>query len=134
MLVEYEGGMKFVVHHRGLELTSDQPIDGGGADSAMTPVEIFVASLATCVGVYAVTFARRHEIAVEGLEIEVQHTMANAPRRLASLNVTVVLPGAVSEEHRKAVQRAAESCVIHNTLSHPPQTRIAVKSKGTAPG
>jgi uncharacterized OsmC-like protein len=35
-----------VVH--GYRISVDQPTDSGGNDSALTPVELFVASLATC--------------------------------------------------------------------------------------
>ena len=38
---------------RGHRIVVDQPADAGGDDSAPTPVELFVASLATCVAYYA---------------------------------------------------------------------------------
>ena len=54
MIVEYAGGMTFVARHRGLEAVSDQPEKGGGRNAAMTPTELFVASLGMGVAVYVV--------------------------------------------------------------------------------
>jgi putative redox protein len=126
MYVEYAGGMKFIVHHRDLELVTDQPADQGGDNTAMTPAEVFIASLGACIGVYVVTFAKRHGIVVEGLRIEVDHTVVEGPRRAGRVAVQVKLPQPVNAEQKAALQRAAETCFVHNTLRHPPQMEITV--------
>jgi hypothetical protein len=46
-------GDRFAIDARGHTITVDQPADVGGADTAPTPTELFVASLAGCVGFYA---------------------------------------------------------------------------------
>jgi len=124
--VDYVGGMKFVVHHRDLELVTDQPADQGGENTALTPAEIFIASLGACVGVYIVAFARRHDIAVEGLRIEVGYDVVEGPRRAGRVGLQVKLPQPVSPADRAALQRAAETCFVHNSLRHPPQVEITV--------
>jgi uncharacterized OsmC-like protein len=124
MLVEYAGGMKFVTHHRGLEVASDQPESGGGENTALTPTELFVAALPMCVGVYLVPFARRHGIAVEGLKIEAEYEIADHPRRVGRIGVRIRMPGPLDERQRAALQRCAEQCLVHNTLHNPPEVSI----------
>jgi uncharacterized OsmC-like protein len=126
MYVEYAGGMKFVVHHRDLALVTDQPLDQGGENTAMTPAEVFIASLGACVGVYVVAFAKRHDIALEGMRIEIAYDVVEGPRRAGHVKVEVRLPEPVSAEHRAALQRAAETCFVHNSLRHPPEVEITV--------
>lgn len=126
MIVEYAGGMKLIAHHRDLELVSDQPQDGGGQNAAMTPTEIFVASLPMCVAVYVLHFAKRHDIPVEGMKIEADHHMADDPRRVAAIRVTVKMPQPVTPQHQAALQRTAEQCVVHNSLTTPPDVAISV--------
>ena len=126
MIVEYAGGMKLVARHRGFEMVSDQPTSGGGEGTAMTPTEVFVASLAMCVGVFVLYFAKRHGIPVEGMRIETDWQMAEGPRRVGAIQVAVTMPQAVSAQHRSALQRAAEQCVVHNTLHHEPKVSISV--------
>ncbi len=57
MIIEYAGGRKLIARHRDLQVLSDQPESGGGENTAMTPTELFIASLALCVGAFVVYFA-----------------------------------------------------------------------------
>src|SRR6266540_5083244 len=65
-------GDAFEIEVRGHHLTVDQPVDAGGADLGPTPTELFAASLAACVGFYAVRFLRRHGLRSEEHTSELQ--------------------------------------------------------------
>jgi uncharacterized OsmC-like protein len=51
-------------HHEGSPggevVLTDQPTTAGGEDAAMTPVELLVASLGSCVAFYAGRYLARH--------------------------------------------------------------------------
>ncbi len=126
MRVEYLGGRKLVAHHRGHAVVTDQVVEQGGDDSAVTPAEMFIASMATCPMVYVLAFAERHSITVEGLTADVDYEIVDNPRRVGRMTIRIHLPAPVSEEHRAALQRAAEQCLVHNTLLHPPQVEMSV--------
>ena len=126
IVVEYAGGMKLVAHYRGLEAVSDQPKEDGGGNAALTPTQLMVASLGMCVGVFLLYFAKRHEIAVEGMRIETEYEMVDGPRRVGKMQVRVKMPGELSERERATLQRVAEQCVVHNTLQHPPEIEVSV--------
>jgi len=126
MMIEYDGGMKFVARHRGLELVSDQPEDGGGENTALNPTEIFVASLGMCIGVYVVGFAKRHDIPVAGLTIEVEYQYAEDPRRISAISVRAKMPEPVAGRPLAALQRVAEHCLVHRTLLAVPKITIEV--------
>jgi len=105
MIVEYAGGMRFVARHRGLEVMSDEPADEGGQNTAMTPAELFVASLGMCVAVYVVGFAVRHSIAVQGLSVEVDYQIAEAPRRVGQIRRAAELRSPAAGEGEVASAR-----------------------------
>lgn len=126
IVVEYAGGMKLVAHHRGLEVVSDQPEKDGGGNTAVTPTELLVTSLGMCVGVFVLYFAKRHEIAVEGMRIETDYEMVEGPRRVGKMQVRVKMPGELGDQERATLQRVAEQCVVHNTLQHPPEIDVSV--------
>jgi len=126
MIIEYAGGMRLIARHRGLEMVTDQPKDGGGEDTAMTPTELFVASLGSCAAVYVLYFAKRHEVPVEGMTIEVDYTYAEKPRRVGSVDIRIKLPAPVPEHQRAALLRSAEQCLVHNSLRQPPQVTISL--------
>jgi uncharacterized OsmC-like protein len=126
MLIEYAGGMKLVAHHRGFQVVTDQTEKDGGDDTAMTPTELFIAALGTCSGVYALNFAKRHNIPVAGMKIEADYTYAERPRRVGSVRIRISLPQPVAEQLRVGLQRAAEQCLVHNSLRQPPEVSISV--------
>jgi len=124
MTIEYAGGLKLVAHRRGHAVVTDQPESDGGENTAMTPTELFIASLATCAGFYVVTFAGRHDVPMEGMTIGVSYTYADRPRRIGSVDIRVKLPQPVDDHLRTSIQRAAEQCLVHNSLRQPPEVTI----------
>ncbi|MFI8091021.1 OsmC family protein [Streptomyces sp. NPDC086080] len=60
-------GDAFGIRVRGHTLTVDQPLSDGGKDTAPTPVELFVAAVASCAAHYAGRFLDRHGVSRDGL-------------------------------------------------------------------
>ena len=56
---------------RGHRIMADRPSEAGGEDSAATPTELFVASLATCAAFYAGRYLTRHGYSRDGLGVSV---------------------------------------------------------------
>src|SRR5579871_1665445 len=56
VLVNHLGDVQFEVKARNHVLYCDQPAENGGYDEGMTPPELFLASLGTCAGFYAVQY------------------------------------------------------------------------------
>ena len=102
----------------------DLPIEAGGSDSAPTPTELFVASLASCVAFYAWRYLARHSLPTEGLSVEAPFTMAERPARVGQINVLIDLPTGVPDDRRAALLAAASHCTVHNTLEDPPEVSI----------
>ena len=127
MKVTYDGGMKFTGKVRGHEIVIDQPKEGGGSDLGPTPPELFVASLASCVGVYAAFYCNTHEISIEGMELDVEWEKAERPTRVGKVAVSITIPGGVPQEMRERVVTAAKHCLIHNTLENHPEVIVELK-------
>jgi uncharacterized OsmC-like protein len=126
MLIEYAGKMKLIARHRGLEAMMDQRVEDGGENAAMTPTELFVASIGACAGVYLLYFARRHNIPVDGMQIEVDYTYADRPRRVASVDIRIQMPQPVPPQQHAALLRAAEQCLVHSSLRQPPRVTVSL--------
>lgn len=117
--IQHLGGVKFEATARGHRVLCDQSAGNGGTDSGMTPPEFLMAALGTCAGYYAAEYLKLHSIQCEGLEISISAEKAKAPARLGSFTIDVFAPG-VGPEHEAGLRRAAEACLIHNTLTHIP--------------
>jgi uncharacterized OsmC-like protein len=128
--VEHDGGDRFRSLVRGHTIVTDQPVADGGTDSGPTPVELFVASLTSCVAHYARRYLARHDIDPAGLAVEADWTMAtDRPARIASIDVRVIAPPALPAEREAALLAMASHCTVHNTLDQPPRVTIGLRAE-----
>jgi putative redox protein len=127
LTVVYGGGKRFEAIARNHRVISDQPLDDDGTDRGMTPPELFLASLGTCIGYYAAEYLNARDLPTNGLEVKVTGLKGGKPVRIATINVNVIAPGADSDDrHREGLRRAVERCLIHNTLVALPHMEIKV--------
>lgn len=125
MSVRYEGGERYEITVRDHSIVVDQPADVGGADSAPTPTELFVASLASCVAFYAGRYLTRHSLSREGLAVTLAYEMAtDRPARVTSIHLTVRVPQSLPANRWPALQAVVEHCTVHNSLTNPPHIWI----------
>lgn len=124
--VRCEPGDRFAVTVREHVIHVDQPVEDGGADSAPTPLELFLASLASCVAHYARRYLRRHDLPEEGLAVDARWHLAKAPARVGSIDISLTLPEGVPPERREALLAVASHCTVHNSIMHTPDIRVAL--------
>lgn len=119
-IVTNEGGLRFTSEIRGHTVATDQPARAGGADEAVTPLELLGASLGSCIALYAHQFCAARGLSPAGLRVEVRTQTAKAPARIARFDVSVIVPDDVPPEYLPALERAVRACPVHNTLAHAP--------------
>jgi len=122
--VTYAGGEAYAVGVRQHVLLVDQQSDLGGDDSAATPTELFVASLAACVAFYAGRYLSRHGLPRDDLRVTAEFTMAaDRPARVGEIRLHVSAPG-VPEQRRAGLLAVASHCTVHNSLQQPPEITV----------
>jgi putative redox protein len=131
-IVEYLGGAKFEVEARGHRIVCDQPVENSGGNSGMTPPEFLLASLGTCAGYYAAEYLRARSLPAAGLRVEVKAEKSLRPARLSAFRIAISVPGLEDERHRQGVLRAAQACLVHNTLLHTPAVEVALAQPAEA--
>jgi putative redox protein len=123
--VSYLGGESYAVATRGHALLTDQPAATGGADTAMTPTELFVASLGSCVAFYAGRYLSRHGLNRDGLHVTAVFTTAtDRPARVGTVRLAIQVPGGLPPGRRAALLAVAAHCTVHNTLRQAPDIAI----------
>lgn len=126
LTVSYLGDVQFEAETRGHKIVCDQPAENGGADEGMTPPEFLLASLATCAGFYAAQYLNSRKLPSEGLKIRVTCDKVLGPARLDNFLVTIDCPAALSDKDKEGVHRAAEKCLVKNTMLIPPSMTVVV--------
>ena len=133
LVVRSLGGDRYAVEVRGHELIVDQPADTGGTDVGPTPVELFVASLASCVAHYAGGYLARHHICRDGLRVDTTWQMAqDRPARVASIALRITPPSALPPGRLPALLAVARACTVHNSLERVPDVSIEVADEAVA--
>jgi putative redox protein len=126
MTVRYDSGDRFAIDIRDHEVVVDQPPEMHGDDLGPTPTELFIASLASCVGFYARRYLARHHLDADGLAVEVGYEMASKPARVGKVTLRIVVPAGVPELRRDALLAMASHCTVHNTLTLPPEVHVTL--------
>jgi len=128
MDVRFVAGEAYEVTVRGHRLVVDQPAEAGGQDSAPTPTELFVASLATCVAFYAGRYLTRHGYGRDDLAVSVGYEMAgDRPARVGAIRLTLRVPAGLPPERWAALRAVVSHCTVHNSLASPPPVTIDLR-------
>jgi len=121
----YVSGDRFTIQVRGHRLVVDQPMADGGEDAGPTPTELFVASLAACVGFYAERFLRRHGLPTDRLRVDCHATMGtDRPARLAAITLRMEGLPELPENRRNSLRAVVEHCTVHNSIRQAPRIEI----------
>jgi uncharacterized OsmC-like protein len=125
VVARHVDGERFEVVVRGHALTIDQP-GPDGDDEGPTPVEVFVAGLAACVGVLARRYLVRHGLPVAGLAVAARHETADRPSRVAAIRVTLTPPPGLPPHRLRGLLAVASRCTVHNSLVVPPHVDVVL--------
>lgn len=132
LTVVYHGGTRFDITNGKHRIITDQPIEDGGQDAGMSPVELFVGSVAGCVGYFVGRFCARHNISREGLTIDAEWTMAEGPHRVGTIDLAIHLPHRITPEQKERLLKVAHGCTVHQSLAVAPSVTIALNPQSHA--
>jgi len=125
MHITFPGGKKVNAEYNGFVHKTDQPLAGGGENSAPSPFELFLASLGTCAGFYVLSFCQQRGI--DPAAVELRQSMEHDPRThlITKVNIEIILPAAFPEKYRAAVMQAAQLCAVKKHLENPPKFNLS---------
>ena len=133
LTVAYRGGTQYDIQSGLHRIVTDQPVDDGGQDRGMSPVELFVGSLASCVGYFVGRFCDRHQIPCAGLRIDAEWAMAEKPHRVGAVTMAIHLSSPVTSEQRERLLKVARGCTVHQTLAVARPARSSTTANTTSP-
>jgi putative redox protein len=110
---------------------TDQSLMHGGGGTGPEPFDLFLASLATCAGLYVLVFCQARGIPTSELKLVQENVTEDGQLRRVVLQV--LLPPGFPEKYVDAVRAAASGCRVKKTLLAPPEVEvIAVRSSSAA--
>jgi uncharacterized OsmC-like protein len=124
--VSYHGGTRHDIVSGSHRVVTDQPVEDGGQDAGLSPVELFVGSVASCVGYFVGRFCARHGIRADGLSVEAEWTMAEQPHRVGQIDLSIHLPHRLTPEMKERLLKVAHGCTVHQSLTVAPTVAITL--------
>jgi putative redox protein len=126
MTVSFEGKAKVIAEFGGIKIITDQPVPSGDG-SAPTPFQLFLASLATCAGIFVKSFCDQRGIPTEKISITQKMEFDKTTHLISEMEIKINLPSDFPEKYKNAVVNAADLCLVKRHLQNPPNiTTIAV--------
>jgi putative redox protein len=133
IVVSFPGGKRVDARIGNFVVHTDQPADLGGEGSAVAPFDLFLASLATCAGLYLLGFCQARGLSTEGLGL-VQRVEVDPATKLPSrIRMEVTLPPSLPEKYHVAILRAAEGCKVKKTIAASPVIEVVAIAGRSAP-
>jgi ribosomal protein S12 methylthiotransferase accessory factor len=98
---------------------TDQPLDGGGEDSAPSPFTLFLASIGTCAGIFVQGFCAKRGIDTAGIRL-VERPHYDEHGALKDVTLDLQLPAAFPERYTEALLRVVEQCSVKRAIAAQP--------------
>lgn len=119
--------LKVDVDIRGFTVKTDQPVHQGGTNTAPTPFDYFLASIAACAGFYALAFCRERGIPTDNIRIAVRTERGEVSKMIDKVTIDVALPPDFPEHYKFALTKAIDHCTVKSHIMRPPQFEIVTR-------
>lgn len=126
IVVTFPGGKRVDAQVGAHLVRTDQPREGGGEDSAPAPFSLFLASVATCAGIYVLGFCQKRGLPTEGIRLTQRVLQDRETGALTGVEIDVEVPPSFPEKYRDALVRVADGCAVKKAIQAQP--RFAVRT------
>lgn len=132
--VTFPGGKRVDARVGGLVVRTDQPVSLGGEGAAPAPFDLFLASLATCAGIYVLGFCQARGLPSDGLSVVQKVEYDEATKLPSRVRLELRLPPGFPEKYRPAIVRAAEGCKVKKSIAAAPVFEVVAMPSREAVG
>jgi len=127
--VVFPGGKKVDAVIAEHAIPTDQSVRHGGENGAPEPFQLFLASVATCAGIYAKTFCDQRDLpAPLGLDMDFQR---GADGLLSRLELVLHVDADFPAKYESAIIRSMELCAVKKQLRPEIEVPIRIARRAT---
>lgn len=124
MNITFPGGLAVEADYKGFIVRTDQPETAGGGNSAPSPFDLFLISLGTCAGYFALRFCRQRGLDTTGLKLSLSLERDEEKHLPAKMKIAIHLPEGFPDKYRQAIIRATDQCTVKRTILNPPAFEV----------
>lgn len=119
--VSFGGGKKMSATVGDKTITTDLPPEGGGEGSAPEPFTLFMASIATCAGLFAINFCSVRNIPTDDMHLTLNYDLNLARKRCDKIYIELKLPPDFPEKYHNPILKAMDLCPVKTHMIEPPE-------------
>lgn len=124
MKVYFPGNKRVFADYKGFTIETDQPMQGGGDNSAPAPFDMFLVSIGTCAGIFMLDFMQRRGIPTENAGITMRTERDPNAGLIGRIVLDLHLPPEFPEKYKDAIVNVVELCTVKRHLHQPPQFEV----------
>ena len=110
--------MRHEIHIGRFSLATDLSVEEGGEASGPNPHDLYDSALGACTALTVLWYAKRHNMAVEGIEVSVERDATQERSGVYRLSAALTLTGNLSATQRQELLRAAQKCPVHKLMTN----------------
>ncbi|MBW1785912.1 MAG: OsmC family protein [Deltaproteobacteria bacterium] len=105
-------------------IETDQAVAAGGEASAPEPFVLFLGSIATCAGIYALDFCNARKIDIDGMSLSMTCEWNEERKRYDKFAIDLKLPAGFPDKYTNAIIRAMDLCGVKKHIIDPPAFEV----------
>ncbi len=122
--VSFPGGQRVAATIGRHTVVTDQPVEDGGGDEAVSPWQLFLASLATCAGYFALAWCEARSIPTDQLALSQQMNFDPETKHLTGVVVKLTPPPGLSPSQLESLKRAVAHCKVKRAMEEAPSFEV----------
>lgn len=114
-------GYRVQISNQRQQWFADEPLNAGGADTAPSPYELLLGSLAACTLITLQMYAQHKGITLDWVKAEYQfgrHQLEEGSQKIERIVSHITLGGTFNEAQRQRLRQIAARCPVHRTLAN----------------
>jgi ribosomal protein S12 methylthiotransferase accessory factor len=125
--ITFPGNLKVDAEVNGFTVHTDQPIRGGGDDTAPSPFDLFLSSMASCAGIFVLSFCKNRGLDTEGIYLEQDIEFDPVKHKISKVNLSINVPPEFPEKYYDALVKTASLCSVKKAIEDPPEFNVFTK-------
>lgn len=123
-----ETGYQTIIRTRQHVYHADEPVESGGTDTAVTPMEMLLGALGSCIAITLRLYAERKKWDLQGVELELDSERFSGKDYadydgdemfVHEVRKRIILKGDLDEAQRGRLMDIAGKCPVHRLIATP---------------
>ncbi len=125
--VDFPGGKRVDARVGQFLIETDQSEKAGGSASAPEPFDLFLASIATCAGIFALGFCQARNLSTEGMALKMVCERDEKKKLFGKMTFQLTLPQGFPDKYRNGITRSMELCAVKRHMTDAPEFSVELE-------